>query len=176
MSYQGNPNPYQAYNEGRVFSETPLNLVVALYQGAIDSTRQAARCLAAREIVARGKAINKTLAILTELIASLDHAKGGEISRNLHKLYSYMQSRLLEAHMKQQMEPLEEVTQLLGVLLEGWEQAVRQQSSGDALNRSRPVAADLPTAPPVAKMSGIPVYGGYFEEIGDARVHAAYSF
>jgi flagellar protein FliS len=109
MSYQSDPNLYQAYTEGRVFSENPLNLVVALYQGALDSARQAERCLASGDITGRSKAVNKALGIITELLVSLDHARGGEISQNLKRLYSYMQVRLLDAHAKQQAEPIVEV-------------------------------------------------------------------
>ena len=94
-------NPYQAYTDGSIFSDSPLNLVVALYKGAIDATREAENALRARDILGRSKAINKAISILTELLVSLDHEKGGEISKNLERLYSYMQRQLLAAHARQ---------------------------------------------------------------------------
>jgi flagellar protein FliS len=65
-------NPYQAYADGSLFSGNPLNQVIALYQAAIDATNQAERALSARDIMGRGRAINKANAILTELLVSLD--------------------------------------------------------------------------------------------------------
>lgn len=175
MNYQSDPNPYQAYTEGKIFSENPLSLVIALYQGALDATRQAERCLKTGDIAGRSKAINKALGIITELLISLDHAKGGEISQNLKQLYSYMQVRLLDAHAKQQGEPIAEVAKLLSVLLEGWEGAGREQSSSDAMNKFRAVT-ELPLSGISARTSESPIYGAYFDDAGDGRMQAAYSF
>ena len=175
MSNQSNPNPYQAYTEGKVFSENPINLVVALYQGALDSVRQAERYIGSGDIVGRSKAINKALGIITELLISLDHAKGGEISQNLKRLYSYMQVRLLDAHASQKAEPISEVAKLLSVLLEGWEAAVRQQRSSEATNKPWAAVDDFPTASSQTETE-MPVYSGYFEDMADARLQAAYSF
>jgi flagellar protein FliS len=116
-------NPYQAYTEGSVFNDQPLRLVVALYEGALDATRQAVSCLQARDIWGRGKAINKGIAILSELLVSLDEQKGGEIAGNLKRLYLYMQRRLIEAHSRQAAPPLLEVEKLLETMLEGWREA-----------------------------------------------------
>ncbi|HMF78525.1 MAG TPA: flagellar export chaperone FliS [Bryobacteraceae bacterium] len=113
-------NPYHAYAEGSVLSDQPLRLVVTLHQGAMDATRQALQCLEARDIWGRGKAINKGIAILSELLSSLDEEKGAEIAQNLKRLYLYMQRRLIEAHSRQAAPPLLEVEKLIGTLHEGW--------------------------------------------------------
>ena len=116
-------NPYQAYTEGSVLSGHPLRLVVALYEGALDGTRQAAGCLRACDIWGRGKAINKVIAILSELLASLNEKEGGEVAANLKRLYLYMQRRLIEAHARQAAPPLLEVEKLLETILEAWREA-----------------------------------------------------
>ena len=113
-------NPYQAYLEDSLATQDPMRLVLALYEGALEAARQARACIEARDIWGRSKAINKGIAILTELLVSLDYEKGGAISLNLKRLYSYMQTRLLEAHARQAAEPLSEVEKLLGTLIEGW--------------------------------------------------------
>jgi flagellar protein FliS len=149
--------------------------VVALYHGAIDSVRQAERCIGSGDIVGRSKAVNKALGIITELLISLDHAKGGEISRNLKRLYSYMQVQLLDGHAKQKAEPISEVAQLLSVLLEGWEATSYQQSSSEATNKPWAAAAELPLSRPLTK-ADVPIYGAYFEDAADARLQAVYSY
>ena len=131
-------DPYQAYAEGNVYSGNPLRLVVALYEGAIDCVRQAKQCLLTGDVWGRNRAINKASRILTELLVSLDHEKGGEVSANLKRLYGYMQSRLLEAHAQQSREPMDETERLLTTLLEGWLGASEkmEQFATDSPNQS----------------------------------------
>ena len=113
-------DPYQAYAEGSVYSGNPLHLVVALYEGTIDSIRQARQCLVTGDVLARSVAINKAFALLTQLLVSLDHKQGGEIAANLQNLYSYIQCRLLDGHAQKSEEPLKEAERLLRTMLEGW--------------------------------------------------------
>ena len=121
-------DPYGAYAEGTLTSGGPLQLVIALYEKAIDCVRLAKSCLETGDIPGRSKAINKGLQILTELLVSLDHEKGGEISANLRRLYSYLQCRLLDAHSQQQKAPLIEAERLLNTMLEGWHGAARKMA------------------------------------------------
>ena len=116
-------DPYQAYAEGSLAGASPLQLVIALYEGAIDSIRQARLCLAMNDVMGRSAAVNKATSILTELLVSLDHERGGEISANLKRLYSYIQCRVLDAHMEKSEAPLLESERLLRDLLEGWNSA-----------------------------------------------------
>ena len=116
MSYIG----HSAYLEGRILSADPLELVRLLLQGCSDSVREARRCLAESEIEGRSRAISKACDILTELMASLDRERGGEIAARLAQLYDYIQRQLLNAHVRQVDEPLAEVLGLLATLGEGW--------------------------------------------------------
>jgi flagellar protein FliS len=106
--------------EGAVYSENPVRLVVALYEGTIDAVRCARTYLREGNIKERSRKIDKAHRLLTELLLSLDHDKGGEISANLKRLYSYMQVRLLDANLQQKEEPLEETERLLNDLLLSW--------------------------------------------------------
>jgi flagellar secretion chaperone FliS len=174
-------NPYQAYTEGSVLSGHPLRLVVALYEGALDGTRQAVTCLQARDIWGRGRAINKVIAILSELLASLDEKKGGEIATNLKRLYFYMQRRLIEAHARQAAPPLLEVEKLLETILESWREAASKVSVEDLSSldaglpgsqrreahspaASHPASAALPSAAQTAEPEPYADYLGHDAE------------
>ena len=122
-------DPYNAYTEGSVFSGNPLETVVALYEGTIECIRETRTCLASSDVWGRSKAINKAIALLTELLVSLDHKEGGEISANLKQLYSYIQCRILDAHMHKSQEALNEAERLLTTMLEGWRTAAEKISS-----------------------------------------------
>ena len=55
-----------------------------------------------------------------ELKGSLDLEKGGEIAANLDSLYAYMTRRLIEANHENSVEKVQEVTNLLSEILQGW--------------------------------------------------------
>ena len=120
-------NAQDAYLESRVLSADPLELVRLLYEAAMDAVREGRRHLAQGEIAARSRSITRAFSIMQELIAALDHERGGEISARLAQLYDYMQRRLLEANFRQTDEPLAEVLGLLATLAEAW-QGVKQQT------------------------------------------------
>ena len=132
--------PQNAYLENTILSADPLELVRLLYRAAGDAVRNAAGHLAAGRIAERSRQINRAHAVLSELLATLDHSRGGVLSQRLAGLYDYMQRRLLEANMLQRPEPLAEVEALLSTLLQGWERI--PTSSPDAF--SSPSARPLP--------------------------------
>ena len=97
-----------------------MRLVISLYEGAIDAVSRARENLRQCDIEARTRHINKAVQILTELLGSLDHEKGREVSANLSRLYGYMIGKLVEANVRQSAEALNEVETLLKNLLEAW--------------------------------------------------------
>lgn len=159
MSYS---DPYQAYAEGSLLNSDPVRLVISLYEGAIKSARQARECLKAGDIRGRSQSITRVVQILAELMASLDHEKGGEVSQNLKRLYSYMQGRLLEAHAKKAEEPIVEVEQLLSTLLEGWQGVAESQQAAlrSEMHVQKPSAMQESGADTSKQEPG---YGGYFD-------------
>jgi flagellar protein FliS len=113
--------PQDAYLESQVLNAEPMELVRMLYRAACAATRSASAHLAAGRIAERSRQISKAHAILSQLSVSLDHTRGGTLSRRLLELYDYMQRRLLEANLGQKAEPLAEVERLLTKLLAGWD-------------------------------------------------------
>lgn len=127
---------YKAYTDNNVLMASPLQLVVALYRGALDAVEQARRCLATEDIMGRSKFVSKAVDILGELLGSLDHERGGEVSRRLAALYCYMQKRILEGHTRQADEPFAECSSLLTTLLEGWDKVAAQAEAPAATSDS----------------------------------------
>ena len=109
------------YLESEVLAASPVGLIRLLYRGARDAVRAGRACLHARDIAGRSRQITKASRIVAELAVSLDHAKGGEISRGLAELYDYMQRRLNDANFQQIEAPLVEVEGLLSTMLEAWD-------------------------------------------------------
>jgi len=108
------------YLENRVLAADPIELIHLLYNRALDLVAEARQGLRSGDVVARGTAILKTVAILGELEGSLDLEAGGDMSRRLAALYQYMQQRLTLGNAARQDAPLAEVEQLLKTLGEAW--------------------------------------------------------
>jgi len=150
-------DPYNAYLDNNIATGNPVGLVTALYEGAIKAIQQARRCLETNDIWGRSKAISKAVDILTELVLSLDHEKGGDLSARLKDLYCYMQQRLLGAHASQEDEPMAEVIGLLSNLLDGWYKVAdklaqeanesERTAARGGNGSSRDEHADTPTVP-----------------------------
>jgi len=129
---------YKAYTDNNVLLASPIQLVVALYRGAIEAVEQARQSLASEDIAGRSRFVCKAVDILGELLGSLDHEKGGEVSRRLASLYCYMQRRILEGHTRQADGPLAEVSSLLATLLEGWDTVAAGTAPASAANSDHP--------------------------------------
>lgn len=163
---------YDAYMQNSVVGRSPVQLITALYEGAIEASQQAVRCLESGDIWARGKAVNKATSIVTELLISLDMEKGGAIALNLKRLYGYMQSKLIEGHAKKSRAAFEEVEKLLGTLLEAWRVVEWKSTAGaeaayeDVQPVSATVAEEIETALP---------YGAYFCEPPATLSRVAYT-
>lgn len=112
---------YLKYLEGEVLAADPVKLIRLLYDGAIDAVAQARCHLISGDIRERSRAVNRALAILSELTQSLNHDVGGTLSTELAAIYDYAQRRLLEGNYSQVDSPFEEVQGLLITLLRGWE-------------------------------------------------------
>ena len=110
----------QQYLQTQVRSRTPLELVVMLYEGALRAVTTAAEAAARRDIRTRRDNVSKALGILAELQASLDREKGGKIAEELDDLYGWMTSRLVDATVKQEVKPLNEVKKVLQILHDSW--------------------------------------------------------
>src|SRR5579864_22431 len=115
-------NPFAAYQETKVLSASPVELIHLAYEGAIEAIGEARNHLAGQRIHERARAITRVQLILTELQSSLDFNKGGDVSLRLGRLYDYMQRRLTEANFKQIEEPLAEVQSLLETLGSAWKE------------------------------------------------------
>jgi flagellar protein FliS len=135
-------NAYAAYVNNEILTAEPLELVIMLYRGALESIGRARACVRSRDIAGRAAAINKTLAIVGELSSALDHQRGGEISRNLAGIYNYVQRKLIDANVQQSEAPLAECEQLLSTMLDAWQGCCEHVRKETAALTSAPVYAE----------------------------------
>ncbi len=117
MSWQ----PQNVYLAADVLSASPIRLIEILYDLGVSTLEKARDCCRAGDILGRGRYINKAFEVLMELTSSLDLEEGGSLATNYARLYDYCQRRLIQAHMEQSEEMIEEVQSLLNELREAWQ-------------------------------------------------------
>ena len=118
------------YRQTEVRSRTPLELVVMLYDGAIQFMTTAQEAIRRNDIPARRTALSKALAIISELQSTLNMEQGGEISFNLDELYRWSSVRLLDATVHNDPAPIEDVLTVFRTLRDGWNGIASGSGSG----------------------------------------------
>jgi len=113
-------NPVQVYEETGVTTQNNGRLVVIMYEGAIKFLKQALAAIDSGDFEAKGQSINKAKDIIFELNTVLDMEAGGEISRNLRKLYNFMWQQLGQANLQCDAKCISEIISLLEELNQGW--------------------------------------------------------
>jgi len=73
--------------------------------------------------------ILRAQAIVNELNLSLDMPRGGEFSRNMRRLYDYMDRRLHESNRQKDPGGIKEVISRLTVLRDAWAQMLQNEAS-----------------------------------------------
>lgn len=121
-----------AYKKAAVTTATPGQVLIMLYEAAIRYVKKAADCIDKKDHAGKGVAIGKVHDIINELNTSLNFEVGGEIARNLERLYNFMVEQLVQANSKNSKEHLMNVQRNLETLLEGWRGAVEKVNKGQS--------------------------------------------
>ena len=111
-----------AYTQSKTAVASPVDLVIMLYDGAIDYLDKAATAVNMKETKEKIKYIDKTVAIIDELLKSLNLEAGGEIATNLQDLYIYMMRELTMANLQNDAEKIKHVESLMRELVSAWRQ------------------------------------------------------
>ncbi|MBL9202606.1 MAG: flagellar export chaperone FliS [Opitutaceae bacterium] len=127
----------RAYRSNSVLTASPGQLVLMLYDGALKSLALAREAFDTpaddpRRIAVINHQLLKAQAIITELQGGLNFEAGGEFARTMHRLYDYHLSRLLDANLRKQVEPVIEVERLVRELREAWSQMLGQQREAES--------------------------------------------
>ncbi len=112
---------YTNANADNVVDADPHQLISIIFKHIISNVAIAKGAITRKEIENKGKCITKAIALVGELQDSLDMEKGGEISVTLFDLYDYIVRCLLQANVDDDIDKLNEVTNLITEIKEGWD-------------------------------------------------------
>lgn len=99
----------------------PHQLVQMLLDGALGKIAIVKGLMTRDDIAKKGEVIGQAISILGGLRSSLDLSAGGDLAANLDNLYEYMERRLLEANLNNDVVILDEVSSLLHEIKSAWE-------------------------------------------------------
>jgi flagellar protein FliS len=105
---------------GGVAQEDPHRLVLLLMDGAAQRVAAARGCIERGERAQKVQMLQRSLAIIDELRASLDTQRGGALAQNLADLYDYMGRQLIRANVEDRAACLDEVLGLLAEIRSAW--------------------------------------------------------
>jgi len=112
---------HQAYANNAVNTKSQGQLIVMLYDGAINFIETAEAAVADRQIEKAHTHIIKAQKIVNELLATLN-MDAGETATQLAVLYQYMSEQLVKANMKKDIALLGEVRDMLIELRGTWKE------------------------------------------------------
>jgi flagellar protein FliS len=122
MNYNQASKAYQQINiASEVEGASPHRLVSMLFEGALRQIAVAKGAMERKAYAEKGTAISKAIAIIGELEGSLKDQDTNEVAGNLGRLYDYMIRTLTEANLKNSLEKLDEVANLLIEIKSGWD-------------------------------------------------------
>ncbi|WP_163934453.1 flagellar export chaperone FliS [Paraferrimonas sp. SM1919] len=120
-------NPYSNYQhtglEARAAAASPQELVVMLIDGLLDEIDRVEGHINAGNHEKKSLSVNKCMEIIQGLDTSLDMQGGGDLAQNLHQLYQYCSRSLFDASLKNDIEVLTPVRQVMHNLKQGWQGA-----------------------------------------------------
>jgi flagellar protein FliS len=115
-------NPYGNLLEETVLAASPMELTNMLFEKLLSEIRKAKDCLGRGEAASRNASASKAVEIVVELMNSLDHDRGGEISRSLRQLYAYALEQLMEGNSKQSIAGFENAESVIAPLADAWQE------------------------------------------------------
>ncbi|MDR1306229.1 MAG: flagellar export chaperone FliS [Treponema sp.] len=135
-------NQVSAYRETRVKTASQGQLVIMLYDEAVKQLDRSLELLALDSAEKKdpgriekiSKAVLKAQEIFTELMASLDFERGGEIAKNLFSLYTWFNQELLESNLRQDLRRITIVRNMVYELRGAWVQIAAKNPS-ETMNR-----------------------------------------
>lgn len=113
---------YNAYAQNNIGVESPQKLIQMMYEGILRFNMQAKRSINDADIERRTYWINRSNAVISELISILDYNQG-DVALYLAGLYQRQLVLLLEANVHNDSAKLDEVNQVMKGLLEAWRES-----------------------------------------------------
>ncbi|MEW4285738.1 flagellar export chaperone FliS [Priestia koreensis] len=116
-------NPYQAYQQNSVNTASPGELTLMLYNGCLKFIKLGKQAIEQKDIEAKNTNLLKAQKIIQEFMVTLN--TDVTISGDMMVMYDYMNRRLMEANMKNDVAILDEVEGYVTEFRDTWKQVIQ---------------------------------------------------
>jgi len=123
----------QAYANTQIQTASSVQVIVLLYDGAISSMRLAQEGMSTSNFQDKARFLDRALRVIGELSASLNMEEGGNIAKDLRRMYEYMQFEMTQANLKNEPHRLEGPIHCLSVIREAWQDLAVQGAKPQAV-------------------------------------------
>ncbi|WP_107947352.1 flagellar export chaperone FliS [Lysinibacillus parviboronicapiens] len=123
---------HNVYKQNSVTTASPGELTLMLYNGCLKFLSKAKHAIGEKNIQEKNTNLLKAQAIISEFMTTLN--MNIEVSKNMLALYEYMNKRLVEANLKNDIAIIEEVEGLVTEFRDTWKEVLRinrQQQYGN---------------------------------------------
>ena len=110
---------HNIYAQNNIEVESPAKLISMLYEGVLRFNAQAKKAIKDKNIEKKVYWINRSIAIITELISVLDKSQG-DTAAYLDGLYGFEIQLLTAASLESSVEKIDECSNVFRTLLEVW--------------------------------------------------------
>jgi len=136
------------YQQQALMGATGMELVLALYDGAIRFLYRAVQCIEEQDVRGRRIAVSRALDILMYLQARLRPDLGGSTAQSLSDFYATMFTMALEASHYESVEQFHEVIACIRNVRDAWLVVARDPEASRVLPRELRTKEETYIAPP----------------------------
>ena len=135
---------YTQYPKTTVYTASNEKILIMLYDGAIHFLNKAKIAINEKNYEQSHNTLIGAQRILEEFINTIDKEPNPELANNLINLYEYFITRLVQANIKHEIGPVDEVLKFLKDLKSTWEQAISiaQKERAELISKARNINID----------------------------------
>jgi flagellar protein FliS len=119
----------QNYQAIDILGKTLPELVVKIYEGAVSHLTKGMEYYRSGKMQDGFEATENAKKFVVHLYASLDNEKGGDIAKNLSRLYAFIVERINFAQATKDLKSLEDSILILNNIKDGWAQLAAESKS-----------------------------------------------
>jgi flagellar protein FliS len=135
------------YRQASVETADRGRLIIMIYDHCIKWCGIAKEALEAKQLARKAEAAHKVQAGISELMTALDMQKGGEVAKNLWRLYDFYSYHIHQGNLKNISKNFSEVQEMMSQLRESWQHALNE------VRQDRVIASNLSTGTPRSYVS-----------------------
>lgn len=116
-------NPYQAYQQTSVQTASPGELTLMLYNGCLKFIKLARKAIEEKNIEQKNMNLQKAQKIIQELMVTLN--TDIDVAKNMMVMYEYINRRLIEANIQNDVAILDEVKGYVTEFRDTWKEVIQ---------------------------------------------------